>query len=512
MSLTAPNIANAGKRYQRFITKIVAFDPIVWTFSFGPAAGAITWKPFCLLSPRYAITTPGGSVLISATDSYLRPTTAGAGNYCVWSKVGGVGGSVVDQGDNTAIVTTNLFADGIIKVKCVVTIGGQTADGYAYVYGGDAGNLDGLISDVDFSGNLDNGGWESTITLKGVYTDVLTNDGRNQPILIHTQMYWDGAEDNFGGYKRHQNTFVLICKQAELFQADGDYYTTLHLSTPEFVLDRMILTERKFHENAGAGYYSTADLTPTDVAYHLLRFQTNYGEEFNVSLWNNTSTITNFTVREGNSIWVAVRECHVWNFGVLWMNRWGNLNGKPAPWARYAEWTAIIGMVYDGDNGGSLPIANLISYNLIRKRRDDCWSVELQAVNPSMDILVELETVLEPEPGSGYVGQRFKIKSLICETAATLEAWALAYSSFLNNEYEIDLVLTLGHELELASEFDLPSIIPHTLGGNHDMVAGEEAVDTGHWLATDVSYQWNFGLGQWTRKVHAVKLRNWEGG
>lgn len=501
MSLTAGNIANAGKRYQRFITRIVAFDPITWTFT-SEATGAITWKPFCLLSPRYAFTSAGGTVVISATDSYLRPTTGG-GTY-VWSKISG-GGSIVDNEDGTATVTTATGEGaGITKIKCVVTIGGQTGDAYAYVFGDSAGNLDGLISDVDFSGVLDNGGWEATITLKGIYTSVLTDDGRDQPILIHTQMYWDGAEDNFGGYKRHQNTFVMLCKHAELFQAYGDYYTTLHLSTPEYILDRMILEEMKYHEDVTADYYSTADLTPTDVAYHILRYRTNYGEEFNVSLWNNTSTITNFTVREDNSVWAAIRECHEYNFGVLWMNRWSNLNGKPAPWARYNEWSNIIGVVYDGDNGGVLPLANVLNYKLLRKRRDDCLQVELQAVSPSMDVITEVG--VGSDVAGTDIGQRVKIESLICENAATLIAWAELYADFLNNEYEIDLTMALGHELELASEFDLPDEIPHDLGGGHDMTLHNSA---NSWLATNVSYQWDFGLGQWTRQIHAVKLRVW---
>ena len=506
MSLTSGNITNAAKRYQRFITRIVAFDAITWTFP-DEATGAITWKPFCLLSPRYAFTSAGGTVTISATDSYLRPTTAPEDSPYVWSKVSG-GGSIADQGDGTAIVTTGTGEGvGITKIKCVVTIGGQTGDAYAYVYGDSSGNLDGLISDVDFSGSLDNGGWEASITLKGDYTSVLTTDGRDQPILIHTQMYWDGGEDNFGGYKRDQNTFVLICKGADLYQSYGDWYTVLHLATPEYILDRMILEEMKYQVDAAADYYSTADLTPTDVAYHVLRYRTRYGEEFNVSLWNNTSTITNFTIREGNSIWAAVRECHEYNFGVLWMNRWSNLNGKPAPWARYAEWTAIIGMVYDSDNGGQLPFANVINYKLIRKRKDDCWSVEAQAVSPSMAILTKV--AMSNEPGVTDVGRRVKVESLICEDEDTLALWAAQYADFLNNEYEIDLVMALGHELELASEFELPSIIPHDAGGNHDMIVGDTFIDDGNWLAMDVSYQWDFGLGQWTRSIHAAKLRIW---
>lgn len=506
MSLTDANIANAAKRYQRFITRIVAFPAIAWTFPDAPATGAITWKPFCLLSPRYAFTAPGGSVTISATDSYIRPTTA-VDTY-VWSEVSG-SGNIVDHEDGTATMTTGGEGSGVFKIKCVVTAAGQTADGYAYIYYGDTGNLDALISDVDFSGSLDNGGWEASITLKGDYTSVLATDGRDQPILIHTQMYWDGAEDNFGGYKRDQNTFVLICKQADLYQSYGDWYTVLHLATPEYILDRMILEEMKYKVGATDDYFSTADLTPTDVAYHILRFRTNYGEEFNVSLWNNASTITNFTVRESNSVWAAVRECHEYNFGVLWMNRWGNLNGKPAPWARYAEWTAIIGKVYDADDvaSGVLPLANVINYNLIRKRKDDCWSVELQAVSPAMDILTKISTSSEPEVES--VGRRVKVESLICEDGDTLSAWAALYADWLNNEYEIDLTMALGHELELASEFALPSIIPHDAGGNHDMIAGDTFTDGVNWLAMNVSYQWDFGLGQWTRSIHAAKLRIW---
>lgn len=493
MSLTSGNIANVAKRYQRFITRIVAFDPITWTLS-AEATGAITWKPFCLLSPRYAFTSIGGTVSIYPTDSYLRPTT-GDGTF-VFSKIAGAGSVSYNAITKIALVTAGA---GITKIKCVATIGGQTADGYCYVYGGAAGNLDGAISDVDFSGSLDNGGWEGTITLKGSYTNELADDGRDQPILIHTQMYWDGVEDNFGGYKRHQNTFILICKRSELYQSYGDFYTKLYLATPEYILDLMYLGEMKYQVDAAAGYYSTADLTPTDVAYHILRYRTNYGEEFNVSLWNNASTITNFTVREGNSVWAAIRECHEYNFGILWMNRWGNLNGKPSPQGRYAEWAAIIAKVYDAGNGGALPIANIMNYTLFRKHEDEYREVELQAVSPSMAILTALGTARSVGPS---LGRRVKLESLICEDAETLLAWAREYATCLDNVYEIDLTMALGHELEIGSEFDLPEQIPHDIGENHDM-------ETANWLVKDVSYQWDFGLGQWTRSIHVTKLRLW---
>lgn len=501
MALSAAQVANVGKRKQEFITRIVAFEAIDWSFR-GVLTGAITWRPFCLLSPRYAFEAIGGTVTISATDSYLRPTTGGgAGNYCVWSKISGAG-SIADNGDNTCTV---MAGAGITKIKCVVTIAGQTADGYAYVYGGSSGNLDGLVSDVDFSGSLDNGGWEASITLKGDYTSVLTDDGRDQPILLHTQMWWDGVESNFGGYRRHQNTFVLICKNAELYQADGDYYTKLALATPEYILDRMYLGEMKYADSAAGGYYSTASLTPTDVAYHILRERTNYGEEFNISLWNNTSTITNFTVRADSTVWAAIRDCHEYNFGVLWMNRWSNLNGKPAPWARYDEWTAIIGKVYDETN--RLPIANLMNYKLTRKRLDDCLGVVLQAVSPSMAIITAGGNA---QMGPGYWGKKIKVESLICESQIVLEAWAQEYANFLNNEYELDMLMALGHELEIGSEFCLPVDIPHNLGGDHEMYLGPgHLFDVANWLVKDISYQWDFGVGQWTRQIHAVKLRKW---
>ncbi|RLC82306.1 MAG: hypothetical protein DRJ03_19270, partial [Chloroflexi bacterium] len=245
-------IDSVKKRKQTFIAHMVAFEPITWEFS-GATTGAITWRPFCLLFPRYAFESVGSTVTIYATNSYIRPTTGGTGNYCVWSKISGAG-SIVDNLNNTCTVTVGA---GITKIKCTVTIGGQTADGYAYVYGGSAGNLDGLVSDVDLSGALDTGGWEASITLRGDYTSVLTDDGRDQPILLHTRMWWDDVEDNFGGYGRHQSTFLLICTNAELYEAYGDYYTKLSLATPEYILDNMHLGEMKYSESAASGYYST---------------------------------------------------------------------------------------------------------------------------------------------------------------------------------------------------------------------------------------------------------------
>jgi hypothetical protein len=335
-----------------------------------------------------------------------------------------------------------------------------------------------------------NGTWQGEVVLRADFSGVLgPNDGRDCPILMHVHHYWDEVESTFGGYLYHNNTFVLLCRDSETYEKDGDYYTTLHLESPNYALERMfIYQEMKFSSSPGAGLYSTADLTPTDVAYFIMRETNNYWEEFNVSLWNNSSTISNFTVHAEAAIWEAVRNCHEYNFGMLYFDRWSNLNGKPDPRFRYADWVAIASPVYDMTAGHTL------DYKLIHKREGEVAGVIANAVLPDMTICNA--TTFEEE--YNFPGRIEKLDGMVAPDEATLETWLLAYWYWLNTEWELDVTLPMGHELNPADFFgtSVNDFIP-TLG---DSATGED------WFVMDVAYQFDFVRGFWTRKLHAVAI------
>jgi hypothetical protein len=490
MALSAAEVAKLKTKWQYFVCQFVAFDAITWDFyipeNHGLGGTAITWYPFCLISPRYSYTTVNGEIILYATDSYVRPTTAATDH--TFAKVSGAG-SVADNGDGTATVTAGA---GITKVSCTVTGNGVTTTAYAYVYGGTAGNLNTAVAKVQsFSGSIATGEWEATISLMGDYSSALSGNGKNQPILMYVTHYWDGSADTFGGYKRHENTFVLVCRNAEVYEkTSGEYETVLKLETPAFALKEMYLGELRFSDTADS-VYSSANLTPTDVAYFIMRETNNYHQEFNVSLWNNSSTIGNFTVRDGASVWEAVRECNDYSFGMAYMNRWSNFNAKPDPRVRPAEWSAIAGAVYDATN--PLTTAHMLEYRVVQRRTEEYKGVMLQAVLPDMSIINGGYTTDSDDWKYGKVAN---ISSLVVDASGTLDTWAENYYGWLNTPYELVFTLPMGHELNPGDLFNVGDINP-TIGG-------ADTVTATTWFCTDVSYQFDFMRGFWTRQVRAM--------
>lgn len=491
MALTAAQVADLKDKYQNFLCQFVAFDPITWTVTGITATGAITWQPFCLLSPRFAFTT-GASVDIDGSDSYVRPTTGVS--TVTFSKSSG-DGTVTDNGDKTCTVSYPGGENtGITVVEAVATdAASETATAYAYVYyDASAGNLATIASKIEgFSGSLATGEWQADIVLRADVSAILTNDGRDQPILMHVAHYFDGVANTFGGYKRHANTFVLLCRDSTVrINHSGEYETVLHLETPAYVLKNSRLrSEKNFSTPGNGGDLTTTNLTPTDVAYYFLREATNLHQYFNMSLWNNTSTVDNFNVRADASIWEICQDCHGYNFGMLYFNRWSNLNGKPDPRVRLSDWGGANETVYDGTN--PLTTAHMLEYELHRRRTDQVSRVAMQAVLPDMSIIdsgVNIDTV----------GEIVQVNSLVCTDDTELGAWVNQYGAWLNTEYEIDMRLPMGHELNPGDLFYTAAIDPP---GGADTVAASTT-----WLVDDINYEFDFSRGFWTRKVHAVKI------
>lgn len=490
MALSEAEVAHLKKSHQQFVVQMVAFDPVVWSFT-QPTAEDIDWKPFTLISPRYAHTTIGGTVTLYATDSYVRPTTA-ATNH-TFAKNSGVG-SVVDNADGTATVTAG---DGICVIECASDGNGNTTTAYAYVHGGATGSATAYVAEIrGLSGNLDNGDWQGEMVLRGAHAAIFgVYHGWDQPILMHVVHTWDAVAATFGGYKRHENTFILIGQGAEVFESKGNYYTVVKLTTPIAVLKRMYLEEMKFDKDNDpggyiAGTYGVADLTPTDVAYYLLSEACNYGEEFNVSLWNNSSTISNFNVRPNASLWEVVKECHEYNFSILYMNRWSNLNGKPSPRVRNTEWMIIASAVYaDGASTGLTDDACLDFKVLWRHGTNSDLNklLSMQAITPKLAIIESTKDSLTT------LGDSIEINSLIAKDSDQLDDWLTEYQRHLNRPYDLELTLAMGHELNPGDLFYTHEMLHTHLGA--DAISGEE------WLVTDIDYRFDFKRGFWTRKL-----------
>lgn len=486
MALSGTEVNRIKTKWQRFVAEFVAFPAITFTDGDIPAAGAITWKPFCLISPRFAYTS-GASVTLDATDSYYRPTTAAS--TVTFSKASGTG-TVTDNGDKTCTVSG---ASGNVVVEAVATNGSETHTAYANVYGGASGNFKAVVSRVDgLSGSFDNGEWKADLVLRGDYSSYLTNDGRDQPILMHVTHYWDGVSDTFGGYVHHNNTFVLICRESDIHvKHSGEYETILHLETPAYALKQRTLPEMIFNTSAAAGKYSAATLSPTDISYFLLKYGTNLADYFNISLWDNASGIPSgedLIIHDKADLWSAVRDLCGYSFGIAYFDRWSHLLVKPDPRARLTEFQNITSSVYDAVN--PLTSAHMLEYTIKRLRTDITQEVSAQAKLPGGDII-------DGSAGqSGDLGGNiFLPGGYLAPDQATLESWLGEWWAYLNSEYRIEFTLPMGHELNPGDEFSIGALDPP--------IGETLAADT--WYVSDINYEFDFTRGFWTRRINAFR-------
>lgn len=485
MALTAQQVAYVKTKLQQFTMQVVQFPIPTFTFS-QPAPGAITWKPMPLLSPRYAFTT-GAAVTISGTDSVIRPTTAV--DTVAFVKQSG-DGVVTDNADKTCTVTFAGVADGnTTVVRGTATHSGQTGVGFAYIHKNSEGQLNAYVSEMNsISGSLDGSEWQGEIIYQGFWT--ATED---VPILCHVAHTWDGTTSTFGGYKRDANTFLLFVTGYERIKTSAGEFTRLKVATPGYLLDMMPLKEMKFRSTAGAGYYSTASLTMSDVVYYILRECTNFYQYLNCSVWNQSaSTIPNFNVRGDSTVWAAVKEASVdYNFGICYFNRWSNLNIKPSPRARYTEWVAIVGPVYASGNPLTVThcLERMIKY--YRTVGSPVQVLSLQGISPTL-------AVLESRATSGTIGKPVEITGLVVKDQTELDDWRTEYLLHLNRDYDLEVMLGMGHELNPGDLFYYNELAP---GGQADA-----------WFATDIDYRFNFARGEWTRRIFSEYLKREGGG
>jgi hypothetical protein len=352
-----------------------------------------------------------------------------------------------------------------------------------------------VVSRIEgLSGNFDNGEWKADIVLRGDYTGILTDDGRDQPILMHVVHFWDGVADTFGGYVRHNNTFVLMCREAELHvKSTKEYETILHMETPAYTLKRRWLEELKFSDTPVAGTYSSANLTASDVIYLLMRTATNLADYFNVSVWNNNADLPTgetFIIHQGANLWEAIRDTAGWNFGIVWFDRWGSLLIKPDPRARKTDWDAISADVYDASN--PLTTAHMLEYRLVRNRVVNVASLSIQAKLPGGEVR-NYATANE-----GYLGDFLEMDGFIAPASGDMGTWAVFYLNAQNVEYSLDCMLPMGHELNPGDTLVVDDINPPI---------GDTFAASAHaWLATDINYEFDFTRGFWVRRLFLQML------
>jgi hypothetical protein len=264
------------------------------------------------------------------------------------------------------------------------------------------------------------------------------------------------------------------------------------LETPGYVLKRTRLTngEAKFGTDPGSDYVVT-NLTPTDVLYYLMRKVSNYHQYFNVSIWNNASTMSNLHVRPDASIWDYAQDAVARNFGIAYFNRWSNFSVKPDPRVRYTEWNAIATNVFTTVT--PLTQAHMLEYELHHLREDNVHSIGMQAVLPDLTVY---EAAAAATAG---IGERAEYTGLMAKDASEIAGWVSQLEAWLNTPYSMDFRLPMGHELNPGDSFILEAGFAPPIGDSPD------AAQT-HWIVDDINYEFDFARGFWTRRLSATMI------
>ena len=161
------------------------------------------------------------------------------------------------------------------------------------------------------------------------------------------------------------------------------------------------------------------------------------------------------------------------------------MSGMQRSCARYAEWAAIASAVYDASNPLTVNhcLERTLKYH--RTASDPVQVLSLQGISPTL-------AVLESRGTSGTIGASVEITGLVAKDQTEIDNWRTSYLSHLNRDYDLDVVLGMGHELTPGDLFYYNELS----GGDDDL-----------WFATDIDYRFDFGRGEWTRRVFSEYLK-----
>jgi len=116
--------------------------------------------------------------------------------------------------------------------------------------------------------------------------------------------------------------------------------------------------------------------------------------------------------------------------------------------------------------------------------------LSLQGISPTLSVLESRDT-------SGTIGESVEITGLVAKDQTELDNWRTSYLLHLNRDYDLEIMLGMGHELNPGDLFYYDELAGV---GEHDM-----------WLVTDIDYRFDFGRGEWTRRIYSEYLKR-EGG
>jgi hypothetical protein len=468
----------------RFVTFDVKYAASVGSF----VDGVYAFDDLVNIHPRHSWVANSASIIVDATDSIQRGGAASTGH--VFTDVSG-SGTLVDNSDGTATYTAPASGTGTYIGKCVTD--GNTNNNYFYIAYGDQGVDVGKVT--SFHADIGTGGWELTLQAFGDCSGL----ERQKGILIVVNDYWNGSEDTFGGYKWSDGAFYGYVDRIRRVHEDFQQaYLEVKVVSPSILAnfgyspDLLFVTSDTADDNI-----VVADFEVMDAIWWIL-IETGYNLRHNAYISDDDNTVDNLKLGKG-PVFDVIRDVAARSFYVVFDSKLGDTYVVGDPDVRYGNYFTGFSDVF------TLANANI---EMLDIQWEDICDPEGDPPDPPdptyaqvhlTAIQSDLTEISSTWPSSPTVdgGNLAELSGLICETQATLDAWAEYYWYKLQPYLQGSVSMFLMHHVDLYDTLLFNITI-------RELTNTGTSIDYDEIYVTGIDYDIDPGMGTWRGQVQFI--------
>ena len=477
MAISATQADRLKAGLQKFTAQFAIFDAPSISFS-NDSGGALADHPLVVIMPRYAIVAPSATLQLDASGSIDVP--GGGITAYSWTIVSG-GGSLSSTTIANPIFTAPASTD-TTKLSCQVTGANGTTTGYCYIRTQSSGQD---IAEITACKGSATGfkGWQLKAKLPKPAS--VSDFAQDKILVFHVDDTWDGTSDTFSSYGRPQNVMIGIVRKGSAHESADHKWVVVDVESPTVLLkgNTARIEETLWSQTASTGVHSTANFTPTDAIFHLLRHHTTWWEYFNVyKLFDDYGNpVANLKVQAG-PVLDLIEDIAARTLCVIFCDRHGQMLVVPDIDARYDDY-------YWSSRGSAMTFVedHWLDIDAEYIRPDQVTQVNASGIKSDLTEIAGGYPVTHSAGGWPVTGKN--VKGLICDSESTLDDWAHGLYNKENVDYLVTLQLPLNHSFDIYDEIAITWTSEQT-------GVGINWVASTFWI-TDISYAIDLDTRQW---------------
>jgi len=488
MALTGAQVNKLKSAHQRMACRFVSF-PVYNVESIGSFTPDSSYTFFDMVNvfPRHSWIDNSASIVLYGDASIQRGGAAATGH--TWTLSGS--GSITPNG-NQCTYTAPASGSGTATIN--LTTSGSAATNYAYVvYGASEVNVGQVTG---FHADVGAGGWEMTIRAYGDCTGL----ERQKGIVLKIDMYWNGSEDTFGGYRWSNGVFYgYVDRLRRVHEDSGQTYLEITLISPEKMLGYGQVCDLYFSKSDTGEEIVISDFKVMDAVWYILT-GCKFNHRHNVHFFNDDNSPANLKISPG-PIWDVCADVAQRTFCNIYCSRQGDFYLIQDPDVRggtvSSQFTittslfdsiAVVHQTY-GDPQGDPPnppdfTVGQVVFTALNSDLEEIWARWPSDVN-RLDGRIE------------------EVSGLICDSPSTLKTWAGRYWYKLQPTAECDF------RVFAMPVLDLYNWIAVTFTPDSNRVTNTGiALSVEDTYITAMDYEIDPGMGTWRGSFHTITRAN----